>query len=325
MQTAIIYVFSGTFNTLKAAEMISDALLFRGVSVKVCEIKKPFDNIPSPVGADWVGFGYPIHAFNIPEIFYQFVRRLPSGNQKAFIFKTSGEPSHFNDASSHLLVKILRRKGYDVTLETHMLMPYNILFRYPDALAKQMYLYTEALCRHLTIRLLNGERDIIRCHIRHILFSFLLRIEWPGARLNGLFCSVNKKKCTNCGFCVQKCPTGNIRTNNGKMRFGSHCAMCMRCAMLCPKNAVRFGLINFFKINGAYNFRRLLADSDIAADYVSEDTKGYFRYFRRFFKQADASLAKDGIYVRFSAADAGHIDITNDMQNENRSDAAGMC
>ncbi len=324
MQTAIIYVFSGTFNTLKAAGMVADALKMRGLSVKVCEIKKPFEIIPSSRGFDWVGFGYPIHAFNIPQALFEFVKKLPSGNQKAFIFKTSGEPSHFNDASSHLLVRTLRRKGYDVTLETHMLMPYNILFRYPDALSKQMYLYTEAQSRQLAIRIVNGERDVIRYHLRHIVFSILLRIEWPGAKLNGLFCSVSRKKCTLCGSCIKLCPLGNIRIQGGKLRFGRHCAMCMRCAMLCPNDAVRFGLINFFKINGAYNFMRLIADPNITADYVREDTKGYFRYFRRFFRQADASLAKYGIQMRADAAHENPDSLADNALYESSTDASGM-
>jgi ferredoxin/flavodoxin len=324
MQTAIIYVFSGTFNTLKAAGMISDSLAKRGVSATVCEIKKPFENIPLPEGVDWVGFGYPVHAFNIPEVLFQFVKRLPNSKQKVFIFKTSGEPSHFNDGSSHLLWRLLTRKGYDVMLETHMLMPYNILFRYPDSLAKQMYLYTEAQSRQLAIRVTSGECDNIRFHVRHIVFSFLFRIEWPGAKFNGLLCSVNSKKCTQCGLCTKMCPTGNIRIENSRVRFGGQCAMCMRCAMFCPKDAVRFGLVQLWKINGAYNFKRLIADPGIPSDYVRDDTKGYFRYFRRFYRQADVSLAKYGIYVNTESMNDNESFVSVDSQGDSESEAVNM-
>ncbi|MEL7603665.1 MAG: hypothetical protein AAGU77_10975, partial [Bacillota bacterium] len=171
MQTAIIYVFSGTFNTLKAARMIGDALQKRGVKARVCEVKQPLDALPSPEGVDIVGFGYPVYAFNAPEVFIQFVRQLPAGTQRAFIFKTSGEPFPLNTASSGMLYRLLRRKGYDVTLDMHMLMPYNIMFRYKDALAKQMFLYTEAQSRMLALRVVSGERDDIRFHLRHAVVS----------------------------------------------------------------------------------------------------------------------------------------------------------
>ena len=138
MKTAIIYVFSGTFNTLKAARMISDALGKNNINARVCEVRRPFNDIPSPEGYDLVGFGYPVHAFNVPQVFLKFVKQLAPGTQRAFIFKTSGEPFHFNDASSRLLCRQLKRKGYDVMFETHMLMPYNIMFRYSDSLVKQM-------------------------------------------------------------------------------------------------------------------------------------------------------------------------------------------
>jgi hypothetical protein len=48
-------------------------------------------------------------------------------------------------------------------------------------------------------------------------------------------------------------------------------------------------------VNGGYDFRRLLADPGIPADYVREDTKGYFRLFRKYYRNADTALAQYGI------------------------------
>ena len=210
--------FSGTFNTLKAARLVCGALENRGVKPKVCEVRKPSgDGIPSPEGYDLVGFGYPVHAYNAPQVFVDFIRRLPPLNRRAFIFKTSGEPFRMNNASSCLVYRLLDRKGYDVRLESHMLMPYNIMFRYPDALAKQMYLYTQAQSGLLALRLLKGERDKIRFTWGHRLLAFLMRIEWPGAKLNGVLYGVDRKKCTQCRSCISMCPANNIRMENGKI------------------------------------------------------------------------------------------------------------
>ena len=279
MQTAIIYVFSGTFNTLNAARMVSHALQEGGIKTQRCaRSKKPLEVLPMPDAYDYVGFGYPVHAYNAPQVFIEFVRRLPALKRHAFIFKTSGEPFRMNNASSCQLFGLLSRKGYDVMLESHMLMPYNIMFRYPDALAKQMYLYTQAQSELLAKRLINGERDRIRFNPGHRLLSFLLRIEWIGARINGPLYSADKKKCTQCRRCISMCPMNNIKLMDGKIRFGSHCAMCMRCTMFCPHDAVNAGLLRFWKVSGGYEFKRLTADPRISADYVRADTKGYFGF-----------------------------------------------
>lgn len=298
MSTAIIYVFSGTYNTLHAARMIRCALQEGGVQTTVCEVRMPLDTLPKPDAYDYVGFGYPVHAYNAPQVFVEFIRRLPALKRPAFLFKTSGEPFRMNNASSCMVYRLLSRKGYDVRLESHMLMPYNIMFRYPDALSKQMYLHTQAQSQLLAKRLLGGERDNIRFHAGHWIAAFLMRIEWPGAKLNGALYSVNKKKCTKCRRCVSMCPVNNIRMDDGKIRFSWDCAMCMRCAMFCPRDAINPGLIWFLKVYGGYEYKRLIDDPAIPADYVREDTKGYFRLFRDYFRKADAELERYEIPVK---------------------------
>lgn len=294
MPNAIIFYFTGTYHTLKAAQMIQTHLEANGIATRLHEARYPFE--PVVEDFDYVGFGYPVHAFNAPLIFLRFVRSLPAMKaSKVFIFKTSGEPARLNAESSFSLHRILKKKGCDVLLDTHLLMPYNILFRYPDGLAKQMTLYADALSRLLALRLINGERDTFRFSKLRRLFSLVMRIEWFGAWLNGRLYSVNTKKCSHCMLCVKKCPTANITYEDGRFRFGGRCAMCMRCVMYCPKDAVNFGILRPLRISGGYAFDRILADTNISADYVGPKTKGYFKTFRGFFRRADDALAAYGL------------------------------
>ena len=288
MPTAVIYVFSGTNNTLATAKMIQDALGHQDVQTDIFEIKKPFANYPSPDVYDYAGFGYPVHAYNSPQVFLDFVKQLPlSPDKKAFVFKTSGEPFPLNKVSSFRLIKLLKNKGFDVLLEKHLLMPYNILFRYPDEVVKQMYLHNQTLSERLATALVSGSRDDFKFPLLYRLVSSLFRIEWAGAKLNGRLHSVNKKKCTLCMRCVKECPTSNISIKNGNIKFSGQCAMCMRCAMFCPKDAVNIGLIRFLKVNGAYQFNRILNDPTIRADYINADTKGFFRLFKKYYDISD--------------------------------------
>ena len=298
MSSAIIYVFSGTDNTHHAAGMIKEALEQSGVKTVVHRVREPFEGAPSPDGFDYAGFGYPVHAFNCPEIFLRFARSLPAtAGGKAFIFKTSGEPFWPNGASSRVLIKILTGKGFDVALEQHLLMPYNIVFRYDDRLVKQMLRYDRALCCLLVKRLLAGERDVIRFGLKHKIVSFLFRIQQPGAKLNGRLYRTDKKKCDLCMKCVGGCPTGNITFDGIKLRFDFKCAMCMRCAMFCLNDAVNPGLLRFWKVNGAYDFKRIKNDETRSGDFVDQNTKGYFGLFWSYYKKAGAELKRHGIEI----------------------------
>lgn len=337
MPNAIIYVFSGTYHTLKASRMIENHLQTNHIETRIHEVQYPFENVPPPADFDYVGFGYPVHAFNSPLMFLRFVKSLPAAVQnKAFIFKTSGEPARFNIESSYSLHRLLKKKGYDVVLDTHMLMPYNIVFRYPDGLTKQMTLYTDALSELLTLRLLSGERDTFRFSKLRRLISLMMRVEWFGAWLNGRLYSVKMNKCSQCMLCVKTCPAANITFENGRFRFGGRCAMCMRCVMYCPKDAVNFGIIRPLRVNGGYAFDKILADPGISADYVGPKTKGYFAAFRGFFRRADDALAAHGLAAKgctpqpnpnvpeldvFEAYEASRLESREEYEEEENSSA----
>ena len=290
MQRAIIYVFSGTKNTLLTAKMVGGAFENLRVSTTIYEVAKPFDDVPSPNDFDYVGFAYPVHAFNSPQFFLNFVKTLPDANKKAFIIKTSGEPFHLNDASSHKLYNLLISKGFDVTLDKHLLMPYNIVFRYNDELAKQMYMYNQKLCELFASDVLNGKRKEFHFKLRHIITSAVFRIQWVGAIINGRIYRIDKSKCNDCMLCLKGCPTKNISLKNEKLCFDSACAMCMKCVMFCPVDAINPGILRFWKVNGAYNFERMLNDSKIKGNFINEDTKGYFRLFKKYYRKADAQI-----------------------------------
>ena len=150
MKRAIIYVFTGTGHTLYAAGEIARALDARGIATTVWEVRQPFSDAPPPNGFDCVGFGYPVHAFNTPRFMLRFVKSLPDSPQvPAFIFKTSGEPFHANDASSWPLVRLLRKKGFLPYLDRHLLMPYNIMsvsYTHLDVYKRQFPFLTRDNC-----------------------------------------------------------------------------------------------------------------------------------------------------------------------------------
>ena len=245
---------------------------------------------------DLIGFGYPIHAFNVPEPFCRFIKHLPKlkTKKKYFIFKVSGEPFCFNNASSYHIYLKLKRRNFELYAEKHFLMPYNIMFRYRDSIAKQMYLYLKALTKAFVLEMEKGEPEKIWYAPWHVVLSFFLRIEWIAPKVNSPFVKVKKDKCTSCQKCLKECPTGAIYINKkGKIKLkASKCALCMRCAMNCPVDAFTYGFMNPWKVNKPFYYEKIFKDKEIDPEYINHQTKGYFKLFNKYFDKQKALLEK---------------------------------
>lgn len=291
MPNIIIYYFTGTGNTKIAAKAIENELVLAGYFVTLFELRADQENIPDPNDFDIIGFGYPIHAFNAPKFFLKYIKKLPQvSHRKAFIFKTSGEPFGFNRLSSWTLIHILKRKGFSVMMERHLLMPYNIMFRYQDALAKQMYLHTIDMAKVIANDIKNNRIRKIKFNLFYLPVMYLFRIQWFGARINSPLFYVKDDTCISCHLCESICPTSNITMKDGIPSFGKDCAMCMGCVIDCPVDAIRPGLISSMRINGKYPFQTLLGDEHVSADFINDQTKGYFKLFKKYYEKTQKEI-----------------------------------
>ena len=293
----LLLTFSGTGNTKLCGEYIAKYFISSGHEVVhyVYDARNEFKEDVNDF--DMIGLGYPIHAFNTPKIFHTWMKSLPKVKDKPyFIYKVSGEPFCFNNASSNHFVKVLNKKGYKKISEKHFLMPYNIIFRYKDEIAKQMYLYLDALANLFVQEILNEDYEVIKYRFFEKVVSFLFRIEWIAPNVNAWFTSSNKR-CTNCKMCLNTCPMQAMYlTKKNKIKIhGSKCALCMRCTYNCPTNAIRFGFLNPWKVNGAYHYESLSKNEKINPDYINKNTKGYFRKFNKYFDKQIALLEKYNI------------------------------
>ena len=291
MPKVIIYYFTGTGNTRIAAKAIEEALNIADFSVKLVEVRVDGEVLPNPNLYDMVGFGYPIHAFNAPKFFLKQMKKMPQVTEKeAFIFKTSGEPFGFNKASSWSLSRILKKKGFKLMMERHLLMPYNIMFRYQDELAKQMYVHTHDMAKVIAHDIQYHIKRPIRFNLLQLPIMFLFRIQWFGAKINGPLFFAKKDICTSCGLCESVCPTDNIIMKNGIPSFGGDCTMCMGCVLNCPVDAIRPGLISGMRNNVNYPFKKLLGYDHVSADFIINHKKGYFKLFKKYYDETNKEI-----------------------------------
>ena len=295
---AILYVFSGTGNTLKVASLYKQYL---NAEVTVYRVSKNSPPPPSPEDYDLIGIGYPIHAFSAPEPILKFVKTLPAyPGKRTFVFKSSGEGLHLNDGSSQKLIKILKKKGYDVMFERHFVMPYNMIYRHSDEMAKQMWIYTKALAKLSATEIENSVRRKTNKNIFKRAFTAVFRVvEQPFAHIHGPLFKVDKNKCIDCGRCIKSCPQANISIKDGKFKFGSACVLCMGCSFGCPVDAIHVGVFKFWKVNGSYRLNELVKDENLYFPLVPDRAKGIYRLYKKYYRECDAELAK----ANMSAAD----------------------
>ncbi|MFA6829442.1 MAG: EFR1 family ferrodoxin [Bacilli bacterium] len=294
MKKLIIYVFSGTGNTLKIASLYQDYLKDE-YQTQIYLIDGENENIPSPHDFDLIGLGYPIHAFNAPEIFCDFLKKLPNSDKPVFIFKSSGEGLHLNDCSSQKSIGILEKKGYQVFMERHYVMPYNMIFRHNDPMVKQMWIYAKAMAKLNCREILRGDKEKVRIGVLRKWYAPLFRIEWIYAKLQGPFMKVDSKKCIGCNKCIDNCPTHNIDMRNGKIRFHNKCTLCVRCSFNCPTSAISIGLLNGWKVNGQYPIEELANDENLTFPYIGKEDKGVYKMYRKYYSECNQKLKAAGM------------------------------
>jgi ferredoxin/flavodoxin len=290
-----IFYFSGTGNTKAIASLFAESLKKHGCHVERFAIEDILKNdIPLRMEQDdLVGFGYPVHAFNAPRIFFDFLKRIPPGNQKkSFVFKSFCDP-FMNGGSTSIVRNALTKKGYDVFHETLFVMPANVLVRYRDELIKQLYMAAANKVDLYVHSILSGEKRLQNNSIfSRISTASFSTMESFGARFFGKHLMVSDT-CNLCEICVNRCPTKNIHRNRNQITFGLNCTLCMRCIYGCPQKAIFPGFLKFLVLKNWYNLPKIMNNPLIKDTYISKKTKGYFRHFYPYLTQKEENPHND--------------------------------
>lgn len=286
MKVLLIY-YTGTYNTRYVTNTLKARLIKAGYFVDVVEINIDTEIIDLKE-YDIVGFGYPIYAFNSPNIFNKYLKKLnffPS--KKYFIYKNSGETLKYNNASSRVILSILKKQKCEVKNEYHIVMPYNIHFRFDDVFVKEILEYLNKQLDIIVYDLKNDEESRIEEPIYLKLISKFYAIQRLGGPVNSLFYKIDYSKCIKCNKCLDNCPVHNIKFNNDKYIFGRKCLMCMRCSFYCPKDAIKIGLYNNWRVNGEYNFKNIENNDELKLPYITRNSKGFYKCYIESFNKID--------------------------------------
>ncbi len=274
---AVFVCFTGTGSTKMVCEAAAEAFRAQGGDARI-ELLRADRPAPDLSDADRLIVAFPVHGFNAPAPVLRYLKSLPaSDGGVAYLLRTSGEPLSLNDAAVLAPARMLRKKGWRVAGDLHYVMPYNIIFRHSDGMASRMWRAVLARIARDAACIAAGEGSLPAVGLWGRTVSAVCRIEHPAAPLIGRGFRVTQA-CIGCGLCARSCPQGNIRMEGGMPVFGGSCAICMACAFGCPKDAVRTGILNGWRVNGGYDFGAPPASDREVCAYCRQS---YLRYYHR--------------------------------------------
>lgn len=291
MKVLLIY-YTGTYNTRYLTDKVEAEFVRRGHEVDRVEI-----NCDTPVKDvseyDLLGFGYPIYGFNSPLPFNRYTKKLNvRAGQAFFIYKNSGETLAMNNASSRILLRRMQRKGAVLKGEYHFVMPYNIHFPFEKDFVREILDYDNKLLRIMMYRLEHGIVQRIESNLLYDAAAAAVGIQKAGGAINSFLYRVDEEKCIQCGLCVKNCPEKNIRFEEGRVKFGHRCDMCMRCSFYCPQDAVRIGFLEGWRVNGDYGLRALDEAGPPEKPYITENSRGFYKCYIKYFAKIDEEYEK---------------------------------
>jgi len=254
MRKIVIVYFSGTGNTKIVADEIVKHLKAETYDAELI----PVENAEAIKGIDLsnkvLGIGFPVYAGSYQhELFDKAIEYL--GNQSepvpAFVFCTyAGMAMGMGIMARRLKddnIYTLIQKGFKCpssgwgTFMSEKNLGYNIM----NSFDKNLFAKIKKYVRKLIERLEKFEDKPF------LKLGFVLPMTHTFVKLNeesekkNLFynLTIDKEKCTDCGLCAEKCPIGNIVSNNNQIEIADkdNCLLCGRCISICPVGAVFWG------------------------------------------------------------------------------------
>ncbi|MDR1410092.1 MAG: EFR1 family ferrodoxin [Oscillospiraceae bacterium] len=233
----LIYVFTGTGNSLYAAKKIAAAL----GDTQICLMR----NVPAAIGThERIGFVFPCFGAGAPQAVIDFVRKLDITPHSANYFFAVATAGDSGANSIPMLWRELERKGIvlDYGADVQTVGNYIALYRmskHPEPKLIAANEKAEKIAQQIAGGVRLGKNAPV-FHFRPLSVAFY-------KIANNVFAAKGKKlcvtdACTSCGLCAKLCPVENIRMVGSKPNFTyGKCAQCMACVQWCPKAAIECG------------------------------------------------------------------------------------
>lgn len=231
----IIYYFSGTGNSMRAAMKIAERI---GGAELVNVRSNPDD--ASAEQADVIGFVCPVYEWDIPGTFKDFIKRL-NVNSNAYIFMAVTYIAVIGK-SFETVEKLLAEKGAHLNYGRAIRCVASQCIAYPPFPPEKMMMpFMEKQMEHA------GDEISQRKQRAYPKMSPITRKRF--AKVMGPYLKIEKEydkgfytddRCTGCGTCSKVCPTHNILMTDKRPVWNHKCHGCNACVVYCPTKAIQF-------------------------------------------------------------------------------------
>lgn len=258
----IIYYFSGTGNSLTAANWIAENAKNRGMETHVIPIVNTGDFDHSKlIGKTLTGFAYATHGFCAPWAMLKFFWKFPKGYKtKVFFLNTRGGWRFFKWAGpglsgTALLLPMLMLflKGYTSKGLMSLDMPHSWVSFFPPNFKSwepTIVNYCKRICTKFSNSILDGHLYITKNVWFEMPIGILL---FPVTIVYVFFARFFLAKtlyassvCNHCRICETNCPVQAIEFIDNRPFWKVTCESCMRCMNICPLKAIQSWVTRMF-------------------------------------------------------------------------------
>lgn len=245
----MIIVFSGTGNSLRIADTLSDRLGDKVVRLQ----RKGIDFPPDDRGRIiWV---FPVYSWGVPPVVLNWMESLeiPGADSATHhAVMTCGDDCGL---AGRMWRKAAEKRGWKTGEIFSVQMPNTyVLMKGFDVdsrrLTAEKLAKSETRVAYIAKELKHakpGEKfeDVVRGSFpwikTKIIYPWFVKFDMSPKPFH---CTDD---CTGCGTCSRVCPMQNITMEDNRPHWGSDCALCLGCYHACPHHAVAYGKITRHK------------------------------------------------------------------------------
>lgn len=231
----IIYYFSGTGNSLRAARIIANEI----GGARLVSMRNVPKDVPA-TDAQMIGFICPVYEWDVPKAVKLFVEKL-SINSNAYIFMIATYIA-VHGRCFETIEKALIEKGLQLNYGKALRCVASQCIAYePFPPPRFMVPYSEKKAREIG-KEIAVKKSILFPHMSPISRKLYNKMMVPFINVEheydkGFFTS---NDCVGCEICRKVCPCNNITFNEKRPVWNHSCLGCNACVVYCPTKAIQF-------------------------------------------------------------------------------------
>ncbi|MEN6594266.1 MAG: EFR1 family ferrodoxin [Clostridiaceae bacterium] len=230
-----IYYFSGTGNSLRAAQVIAKAL----GNTEIVSMRCNPAEVPA-MDSDIIGFVFPIYHWTLHEAAKEFVEHVRI-NPNAYIFAVS-TLCRINGDAFEVLDQLLQQKGARLHYGKRVFSVANLCIVYTPFPSEKRRVPATERALEKTADELNKrvERPYSKAGLLTRLIYPKMMPKYRAVQADLDYGFFTSDACVSCGVCARVCPKKNIELADGRPVFLHHCSCCMACIAYCPNKAIQY-------------------------------------------------------------------------------------